>query len=191
MITPNDILQRLSAMVGEAFPGRKSIRIWSLGSTSGPATFVVYEGGKADVGFSCRALELRLNYTIATMVEDRRSHSDTGGPLHLRQMCGSWPCSCRGTFGSGTDAKVGEVKLESTFDCDSVTVTFQIALDRSRFRRNRAAAGLCWSCISQNGGRNLWLILAHPGSRYLLRGLGISAINRGSKGIVAILAGRR
>lgn len=133
MITPNDILQKLADMVGEQFPGEKVYQNLTPKDYERPSNLVMYSGGKVDVGFGCQAVELRLTYTIATFVPvDAYNHSDTEA-LHIRQMLLIGMLIPGYINVKDRAPKVGEVKLESTFEYDSVTVTFHIALDRSEF----------------------------------------------------------
>lgn len=133
MITPNDILQKLAAMVGEKFPGEQVYQDLTPTDFQRPSSLVVYDGGKVDVGCGCQTVELRLQYTLSTFTPvDAYGHSDTEA-LHIRQMALIGMLLPGYIKVKGRAPKVGEVKLDGGYDFDSVTVTFHIALDRSEF----------------------------------------------------------
>ena len=141
MVTPNDIMDELEALVGEKFPGEAIYRDLAPQGFERPSTLIVLDGCEGDANFAAGVVELRPVYTLTTFVPvDARHHSHLA-ELHRRQMV------LTGLFmpgyirvkdptdpkGKGRAPKVTALKLAGDYDYDTVTVTFSLTLSRADF----------------------------------------------------------
>ena len=141
MVTPNDILDALEALVGEKFPGEPVYRDRTPSDFRRPSNLIVLEPYEGDANFGTGVVELRPVFTLTTFVEVDKYHHSHLAELHRRQMV------LTGLFmpgyirvadpadpkGKGRAPHVTELKLAGGYDYDTVTVTFSLTLSRADF----------------------------------------------------------
>ena len=141
MVTPNDILDALEALVEEKFPGEPVYRERTPSGFQRPSTLIILEPFEGDANFGTGVVELRPVFTLTTLVEVDDYHHSHLRALHRRQMV------LTGLFmpgyirvkdpadpkGKGRAPKVTELKLAGGYDYDTVTVTFSLTLSRADF----------------------------------------------------------
>lgn len=141
MVTPNDIMDALEALVAEKFPGETIYRDLAPQGFERPSTLIVLDSCEGDVSFGTGAVELRPQFTLTTFVPVNEYHQSHLAELHRRQM------TLTGLFlpgyirvkdpadpkGKGRAPKVTALKLAGDYDYDTVTVTFSLVLSRADF----------------------------------------------------------
>ena len=141
MVTPNDILDTLEALVEEKFPGEPVYRERTPSGFQRPSTLIILEPFEGDANFGTGVVELRPVFTLTTFVEVDEYHHSHLRALHRRQMV------LTGLFmpgyirvkdpadpkGKGRAPKVTGLKLAGGYDYDTVTVTFSLTLSRADF----------------------------------------------------------
>ena len=141
MVTPNDILDALEALVGEKFPGEPVYRDRTPSDFRRPSNLIVLEPYEGNANFGTGVVELRPVFTLTTFVEVDKYHHSHLAELHRRQMV------LTGLFmpgyirvadpadpkGKGRAPHVTELKLAGGYDYDTVTVTFSLTLSRADF----------------------------------------------------------
>ena len=141
MITPNDIMDRISELVAEQFPGEDIHRELCPQGFTRPCTLIVQDSCEGNLGYGTGIVELRPVFTLTTFVETDEYHHSHLMELHRRQMV------ITGLFvpgfirvkdpddpkGMGRAPKVAGLKLAGGYDYDTVTVTFSLTLSRSDF----------------------------------------------------------
>ena len=147
MVTPNDILDALEALVGEKFPGEPVYRDRTPSDFRRPSNLIVLEPYEGDANFGTGVVELRPVFTLTTFVEVDKYHHSHLAELHRRQMV------LTGLFmpgyirvadsadpkGKGRAPHVTELKLAGGYDYDTVTVTFSLTLSRADFMEAETA----------------------------------------------------
>lgn len=133
MVTPNDIADRLEALVAEKFPGETIYRELIPNNFQRPCTLIVQEPWQADAGYGTGMVTLHPVYTLTTFVEvDKYYHSHLAA-LHQRQMVllGLFLPGC---VRVGNRApKVEKLELAGGYDFDTVTATLCLTLSRKDF----------------------------------------------------------
>lgn len=141
MITPNDIMDALEALVEEKFPGEALYRNLAPQGFERPSNLLVLDQCEGELGFSPGVVELRPQFTLTTFVPVDEYHHSHLAELHRRQMV------LTGMFlpgyirvkdpadpkGKGRAPKVTALKLAGGYDYDTVTVTFSLTLNRADF----------------------------------------------------------
>lgn len=134
MISNNDILDAIEALVAEAFPQEKVYRNYQPADFERPSNLLELSGGKGYPNFSCRGVELRPKLTLTTFVPvDAYHHGDTA-QLACRQM------RLLGLFLPGY-VKVkdraphveDEMEMDNGLDYASIAVTLSYTLSREDF----------------------------------------------------------
>ena len=147
MVTPNDILDALEALVKEKFPGEPVYRDRTPMNFQRPSTLIIQEPYEGDANFGTGVVELRPVYTLTTFVEVDDSHHSHLRTLHQRQMVLAGlllPGYIRvkdpmDPKGKGRAPKVIEMKLAGGYDYDTVTATFSLTLSRADFMEAETA----------------------------------------------------
>ena len=141
MVTPNDIMDELEALVEKKFPGEAIYRNLAPQGFERPSTLIVLDQCEGDANFGTSVLELRPQFTLTTFVPVDEYHHSHLAELHRRQMV------LTGLFmpgyirvkdpsdpkGKGRAPKVTALKLAGGYDYDTVTVTFSLTLSRADF----------------------------------------------------------
>ena len=133
-LIPNDIADKLEAMISAEFPGEKVYRELVPSDFVRPSTLIVQEPSEIQVDLGCSIVEVRAIFTIITYVEtDEYAHSHLTD-LHLRQMR-LVKLFLPGFIKVGDRApKVrGAIKTGGGYDYDTLTVTLAYTLNRSEF----------------------------------------------------------
>ena len=147
MVTPNDILDALEALVREKFPEEEVYRERVPSGFQRPSTLIILEPFEGDANFGTGVVELRPVFTLTTFVEVDEYHHSHLRALHQRQMV------LTGLFmpgyirvkdpadpkGKGRAPKVTGLKLAGGYDYDTVTVTFSLTLSRADFMEAETA----------------------------------------------------
>ena len=147
MVTPNDILDALEALVREKFPEEEVYRERVPSGFQRPSTIIILEPFEGDANFGTGVVELRPVFTLTTFVEVDEYHHSHLRALHQRQLV------LAGMFmpgyirvkdpddpnGKGRAPHVTELKLAGGYDYDTVTVTFSLTLSRADFMEAETA----------------------------------------------------
>lgn len=86
MITNNDILDAIVAMVMKTFPDEPVYRDYTPTDFKRPSNLVELSGGTFYPNFSCGSVELRPQITLTTFVKVDPYHQQDTTELALRQM---------------------------------------------------------------------------------------------------------
>ena len=141
MVTPNDIMDELEALVEEKFPGEAIYRNLAPQGFTRPSNLIVLDQCEGDAQFGTGVVELRPQFTLTTFTEVDKHHHSHLAELHRRQMV------LTGLFmpgyirvkdpadpkGKGRAPKVTALKLAGGYDYDTVTITFSLTLNRADF----------------------------------------------------------
>lgn len=147
MVTPNDILDALEALVREKFPEEEVYRERVPSGFQRPSTLIILEPFEGDANFGTSVVELRPVFTLTTFVEVDEYHHSHLRALHQRQLvlAGMFmPGYIRvkdpdDPHGKGRAPHVTELKLAGGYDYDTVTVTFSLTLSRADFMEAETA----------------------------------------------------
>lgn len=135
MITNNDILDAIAALVEGAFPGEKLYRDFTPTGFERPSNLLAFsEGGKFFPNASCGAVELRPKFTLTTFVPVDAYHQQDDQELARRQM------TLLGLFLPGyirvkdrAPRVLDEGEMDNGMDFAAVTVTLSYTLSRQDF----------------------------------------------------------
>ena len=134
MITNNDILDAIAALVEKAFPGEPVYRDFTPADFQRPSNLVELSGGTFFPNLTCGAVELRPQVTLTTFTKTDPSHQQDTSELTRRQML------LMGLFLPGyvkvkdrAPHVLDEGKLANGLDFAAVTVTFSYVLGREEF----------------------------------------------------------
>ena len=133
MITPNDIMDALEALVKEKFPGEDVHQDLCPQGFTRPCTLIVQDECTCNVGFGTAIIEFAPIFTLTTFVPTDEYHQSHLAELHQRQMI------LTGLFLPGyikvkdRAPKVSSLKLAGGYDYDTVTVALSYTLLRSEF----------------------------------------------------------
>lgn len=86
MITNNDILDAIAALVEGAFPGEPLYRDFAPTDFQRPSNLLELTGGTFYPNFSCGTVELRPQVTLTTFVKVDPYHQQDTAELTRRQM---------------------------------------------------------------------------------------------------------
>lgn len=138
MITNNDILDAVAALVGQAFPGEPVYRDFTPADFVRPSNLLELSGGTFYPNFSCGTVELRPQVTLTTFVQVDPYHQQDNPELTRRQML------LVGLFlpgyirvGDRAPHVLDEGKLENGPDFAAVTATLSYTLSRDEFMELR------------------------------------------------------
>lgn len=131
MITNNDILDAIAALVARAFPGEPLYRDFTPTDFQRPSNLLELSGGTFRPNFSCGAVEVRPQVTLTTFVPVDPYHQQDTAELTRRQML------LVGLFLAGyvkvkdrAPHVLDEGKLANGLDFASVSVTLSYTVDR-------------------------------------------------------------
>ncbi len=134
MITNNDILDAIAALVEKAFPGEPVYRDFTPADFQRPSNLVELSGGTFFPNLTCGAVELRPQVTLTTFTKTDPYHQQDTSELTRRQML------LMGLFLPGyvkvkdrAPHVLDEGKLANGLDFAAVTVTFSYVLGREEF----------------------------------------------------------
>ena len=134
MITNNDILDAIAALVEKAFPGEPVYRDFTPADFQRPSNLVELSGGTFFPNLTCGAVELRPQVTLTTFTKTDPYHQQDTSELTRRQML------LLGLFLPGyvkvkdrAPHVLDEGKLANGLDFAAVTVTFSYVLGREEF----------------------------------------------------------
>ena len=86
MITNNDILDAIAALVEKAFPGEPVYRDFTPADFQRPSNLVELSGGTFFPNLTCGAVELRPQVTLTTFTKTAPYHQQDTSELTRRQM---------------------------------------------------------------------------------------------------------
>lgn len=134
MITNNDILDAIAALVEGAFPGEPLYRDFTPTDFQRPSNLLELSGGMFYPNFSCGTVELRPQVTLTTFVKVDPYHQQNTAELTRRQML------LVGLFLPGyvrvkdrAPHVLDEGKLANGLDFASVTIPISYTLSRDEF----------------------------------------------------------
>ena len=134
MITNNDILDAIAALVEKAFPGEPVYRDFTPADFQRPSNLVELSVGTFFPNLTCGAVELRPQVTLTTFTKTDPYHQQDTSELTRRQML------LMGLFLPGyvkvkdrAPHVLDEGKLANGLDFAAVTVTFSYVLGREEF----------------------------------------------------------
>lgn len=134
MITYNDILDAIAAMVEKTFPDEPVYRDYTPTDFKRPSNLVELSGGTFMPNFACGMVEVRPQITLTTFTKVDAYHQQDNPELTRRQML------LMGLFLPGyvrvkdrAPHVLDEGKLYNGLDYASVTVFLSYMLDRDEF----------------------------------------------------------
>ena len=134
MITNNDILDAIAALVEKAFPGEPVYRDFTPADFQRPSNLVELSGGTFFPNLTCGAVELRPKFTLTTFVPVDAYHQQDDQELARRQM------TLLGLFLPGyirvkdrAPRVLDEGEMDNGMDFAAVTVTLSYTLSRQDF----------------------------------------------------------
>ena len=134
MITNNDIVDAIAALVQEKFPGEALYRDYTPSGFDRPSNLVELAGGKFYPNFSCGSVEVRPQFTLTTFVKTDAYHQQDNQELTRRQMV------LLGLFlpgyirvGDRAPHVLDEGALNNGLDFAAVTVSLSYILTRDEF----------------------------------------------------------
>ena len=143
MITNNDILDAIAAMVEQAFPGEPVYRDFAPSDFERPSSLVELSGGTFYPNFSCGAVEIRPQVTLTTFTKTDPYHQQDTAELTRRQML------LMGLFLPGyvkvkdrAPHVLDEGKLANGLDFASDTVPLGYTLSRDEFMELQRLPGM-------------------------------------------------
>lgn len=134
MITPNDIADRLEALIREKFPGEEVYRELCPQGFARPCSLIVLDGCTGVVGYGTQIVEFRPTFTMTTFVTVDEYHHSHLAELHRRQMILTGlllPGYIR--VGDRAPKVADDIQMTGGYDYDTVTVTFSYTLSRQDF----------------------------------------------------------
>lgn len=134
MITNNDIVDAVQALVEKTFPGEPVYRDYTPADFRRPSTLLEISGGKFHPNFSCGNVEIQPQLTLTTFVTVDAYHQQDNPELTRRQML------LLGLFLPGyvkvrdrAPHVLDEGELKNGLDYAAITVTLSYILSRQEF----------------------------------------------------------